>query len=265
MRRDPREARDTPSPAEPSVHPTPGGSDGSDRVLALVLAHPDGTGLGRTIRSLLAQTCPPDRIVVLADGRTDRAERIARRFDAVTVMRIVGNTEGDTGALNHGWRRWQAGADLVATIETGAVLAADCLEMLIEDLGRSSHVGGVLVRDTVDDVLGSSRPVRLLLTVFGPGQLSARHAVLERRRPTTALGGRVALFDAVALRAVADANETRGPWDPSARAAHVRLICDLAEIGRRATVSHAARAHTGPRLTIRSLGAGPVERRRSPS
>ena len=217
------------------------------RLLVLVVAHDDERTVGRTLESLLAQTRRPDRIVLLADECTDRTELVARRARGVTVMRTVGNTDGAAGALNQGWRRWQAGADLVAGVEAGTVPDPDCLQRLEDELAGRRELGSVFTEPVPSP--RASVPARAVLHLAR----AVRRAPRTGSQRASAVGGRVVLFHAGVLRTVTDANQTPGPWDTSAHLVHVRLTTDLWDIGRPTAVSPVARARSAARVTLRSL------------
>ncbi len=225
------------------------------RMLVLIPAHDDEATIGRTLEALLTQSRVPDRIVLLADDCTDRTEEIARRFRGVTVMRTVDNTERKVGALNQGWRRWQAGYDVIAGIDADTILAPDCLQQLEDELAQTIRPGGVVARYTYDQSLGSTAMARMLLRMKRPESTSWTMDVLEQDRKTYVLGGQASLFSAEALRRVAELNQTPGPWDATAQVEDMRLTGDLRGMDYQTLVSTTARAHAGPMLTMRSLWA----------
>jgi cellulose synthase/poly-beta-1,6-N-acetylglucosamine synthase-like glycosyltransferase len=68
-------------------------------VTVLVPAHDEEERLGATLASLLGQSHPPERVVVVADNCTDATPGIARRA-GVEVFETSGNTKKKAGALN---------------------------------------------------------------------------------------------------------------------------------------------------------------------
>ena len=225
------------------------------KLLVLIPAHNEETSIANTLNALLTQTRIPDRIVVIADNCTDKTEQVARRFRGVTVMRTVGNTERKVGALNQGWHRWQAGYDYIAGIDADTILAPDCLQQLETELAVTPRPGGVMARYTFDQRAGASPMARLLIRMqrleFGSWIADA----LRRNRKTYVLGGQASLFSAEALRAVAERNLTKGPWDTSAQVEDMQLTGDLRAMRYSANVSVSARAYAGPMLTMRALWA----------
>lgn len=68
-------------------------------LLAVLPAHDEEASIGAALESLAAQSVPPDRVVVVADGCTDRTAEVARARGA-EVLVTVGNTDKKAGALN---------------------------------------------------------------------------------------------------------------------------------------------------------------------
>ncbi len=73
------------------------------RLVALMPAHNEEQMLPQAIESLLLQTHPPDRVVVIADNCTDRTEEIAHS-SGVEVFRTVDNVHKKAGGLNQALR-----------------------------------------------------------------------------------------------------------------------------------------------------------------
>lgn len=223
------------------------------KMLVLIPAHNEEGSIARTLGALLTQTRIPDRIVVIADNCTDRTEQIARRYRGVTVMCTVGNTERKVGALNQGWLRWQAGYDYIAGIDADTVLAPDCLQHLEAEMAATPRAGGVMARYTFDQRLGTTAMARLLVRMQRLEFASWTADALRRHRKTYVLGGQASLFNAEALRAVAERNHTREPWDTTAQVEDMQLTGDLRAMRYATTVSVTARAYAGPMVTARAL------------
>jgi len=233
---------------------------GVPALLVLVPARDAGATLARTLTSLQAQTRPADRVVVLADGCTDDTEQVARRYPGVTVLRTVENTEGRTGALAQGWRRFQAGADLVAVVDADTVLAPDCLAQLERELDAGGRHGGVLVRFGLDQQLGSTPAARVLVRRDEAEHTAWTVDALQGERSDYARRGHVALFGARALRDVAQARGSAAPWYAGAPDPDQHLLRDLRRSGHVGATSTAARVHAGPVLTLAALVARRVDR-----
>jgi poly-beta-1,6-N-acetyl-D-glucosamine synthase len=225
------------------------------KMLVLIPAHNEEATIGRNLHALLTQTRVPDRIVVVADNCTDRTEQIARRYRGVTVMRTVGNTDRKVGALNQGWLRWQAGYDYIAGVDADTVLAPDCLQRLETEMTTTPRAGGVMARYTFDQQLGTTAMARTLIRMQRLEFASWTADALRRKRKTYVLGGQCTLFSASALRAVAERNRTREPWDTSTMVEDMQLTGDLQAMRYATNVSATARAYAGPMINMRSLWA----------
>ncbi len=211
---------------------TASAADGA-RLLVLVPAHDAAATVSRTLASLHAQTRVPDRVVLLADDCTDATEQLARRFPDVTVMRTVENSGGRAGALNQGWRRWQAGADLVAVVDADTVLAPDCLEQLVTALAAAPRPGTAPVRFGFDQALGSTPVARSLLRRHPREHAAWATSALQGERGDYALGGQVAVHEGAALRELVGEQGTPGPWTGS----DDQLVRALHRAGRSTTPS----------------------------
>src|SRR5258708_7456523 len=65
----------------------------------IIPAYNEAQFVGDTIRSLLAQTVPPDQIILVDDGSTDGTGDVGRRA-GITVIRPPHNTGSKAGAQN---------------------------------------------------------------------------------------------------------------------------------------------------------------------
>src|SRR5919107_2772598 len=107
-------------------------------VVVLVPAHNEQEQIADTITSLLTQTRPPDRVVVVADNCTDETADIARRL-GVEVLTTVGNTAKKAGALNQALNRLLptlADDDRVLVMDADSSLDERFLEAADERLSR---------------------------------------------------------------------------------------------------------------------------------
>jgi cellulose synthase/poly-beta-1,6-N-acetylglucosamine synthase-like glycosyltransferase len=68
-------------------------------ITVLVPAHNEEASLPGTLRALMAQSRPPDRVIVVADNCTDSTPELAREAGA-EVFETVGNDKKKAGALN---------------------------------------------------------------------------------------------------------------------------------------------------------------------
>jgi cellulose synthase/poly-beta-1,6-N-acetylglucosamine synthase-like glycosyltransferase len=94
----------------------------------IVPAYNEAETLGDTIRSLQAQTLPPEEIVVVDDCSEDGTGEVARNL-GVRVVRPPRNTGSKAGAQTFALREVRSG--LVAAVDADTVLAPDALARLL--------------------------------------------------------------------------------------------------------------------------------------
>ncbi|MEV0400122.1 glycosyltransferase [Actinoallomurus sp. NPDC050550] len=93
----------------------------------IVPAHNEEEGLPATLESLLSQTVPPDEIIVVDDGSTDRTGAVARSY-GVTVLTPARNLGSKAKAQNHALPHCRT--DLVLAVDADTVLAPDYIEKI---------------------------------------------------------------------------------------------------------------------------------------
>lgn len=121
----------------------------ADLVMGLTViipAYNEAEFVGDTIRSLLAQTVPPDQIILVDDGSTDGTGDVGRRA-GITVIRPPHNTGSKAGAQTFAlpWVRTK----LVMAIDADTTLEPTAVERLMrsfEDPGVGAACGFVLPR-----------------------------------------------------------------------------------------------------------------------
>jgi glycosyltransferase involved in cell wall biosynthesis len=91
--------------------------------------------LGETLRSIAAQTRPPDEIIVVDDGSTDATADMASAMAGVHVVRQ--HNAGTGGALNAGVR--VASHALIAFLDADDAWEARCLERHLANLEQQSR------------------------------------------------------------------------------------------------------------------------------
>ncbi|MFH8568157.1 glycosyltransferase family 2 protein [Streptomyces sp. NPDC017993] len=97
-------------------------------VTVIVPAHNEEEGLPATLRSLAAQTLPPDRILVVDDASTDRTGEVAASH-GVTVLRPPDNLGSKAKAQNYALPLCTT--DLVLAVDADTVLAPDYIETVV--------------------------------------------------------------------------------------------------------------------------------------
>ncbi len=113
------------------------------RVPAAVLipAHNEEAVLEETLRSLLEQTIPQDRLLVVADNCTDRTAEIARTLGVEVVERQHETQRGKGYALAFGTQHLEASPpEVLVVVDADCRLGPGCLDRLVrrcQELGRS--------------------------------------------------------------------------------------------------------------------------------
>src|SRR5712692_5696052 len=112
------------------------GSTDSDLVMGLTViipAYNEAEFVGDTIRSVLAQTVPPDQIILVDDGSTDGTGDVGRRA-GITVIRPPHNTGSKAGAQNFAlpWVR----TEFVMAIDADTTLEPSAVERLMQSFAQ---------------------------------------------------------------------------------------------------------------------------------
>jgi cellulose synthase/poly-beta-1,6-N-acetylglucosamine synthase-like glycosyltransferase len=132
----------------------------SPRTAVLVPAHNESTGIEPTLRSVLSQLGPTDRLVVIADNCDDDTAEVARRTGATVIERRDDQRRGKGYALDFGLQFLAADPpDVVAIVD------ADCIvmERAIERISTLAMERG--------------RPVQCVYLLTPPAQLKPKDAV----------------------------------------------------------------------------------------
>jgi len=114
-------------------------------ITVLIPAHNEAAGIRETLNSLKTQTCPPDRVIVVADNCTDATELIALT-EGAEVIRTAGNADKKAGALNFALTGLLPGAgpeDLFLIQDADSQLSRDFLERAMTHLRADSRLGAV--------------------------------------------------------------------------------------------------------------------------
>ncbi len=93
----------------------------------IVPAHNEERGLPATLDALRRQTIPPEEIIVVDDGSSDRTGEVAASYGA-TVLRPPANLGSKARAQNHALPH--CATDLVLAVDADTVLAPDYIEKI---------------------------------------------------------------------------------------------------------------------------------------
>lgn len=204
-------------------------SGAAPKVSVYIPAHNAGEFLARSIESLLAQSLPPDQILVIDDGSHDNSAEIAAAYKGVTLIRHTAN-KGLAAARNTAMRA--ARNELVASIDADCIAHPFWLSELAKNMDdpELAGVGGKLTEGIQVTLADSWRAAHMpqewgdsLLRnprfLFGSNNLFRKSAVLEvggydERMRTNG--------EDTSLSARLKENGWHLLYDPSARATHLR-------------------------------------------
>jgi biofilm PGA synthesis N-glycosyltransferase PgaC len=173
--------------------------------VVLIPAHNEEAQLGVALESVLRQSRPVDRIIVVSDNSTDRTVQIARRraHRGVEVIETVDNTHRKAGALNQvlAWLlpslSWN---DAILEMDADTMLTRRYVERAEARLtGRVGAVGPAY----------TGRPDGGLLGVLQRNEYARFNRQIARRRGRTpVLSGTATLASVKALRSVLHGRQT---------------------------------------------------------
>lgn len=109
------------------------GSEPTGRVSVLISGHNEGDDIERCILSLHEQSRPPDEIIAVSDGSTDRMRatmRALQRRGLIDEAHCTDLRAGKSAGTNLAWR--QAGGDILVNIDCDCSLDRDAIKRLIE-------------------------------------------------------------------------------------------------------------------------------------
>jgi glycosyltransferase involved in cell wall biosynthesis len=157
------------------------------RVSAVIPVYNCERYLAEAIGSALAQSRPPDEIVVVDDGSTDASADVAASFGA--AVRLAREPHGGIGAArNRGVAL--AGGDLVAFLDSDDLWTRQKLEIQLDALARApadamviGHVEQFASPDLAEEVLRHVVVPPGLLPGYVPGAALIRRSAFERVGP----------------------------------------------------------------------------------
>jgi cellulose synthase/poly-beta-1,6-N-acetylglucosamine synthase-like glycosyltransferase len=125
---------------------------GARRSLAIIVpAHDESSIIGSTLRSIIPQLAPSDRLIVVADNCSDETAAVAAVSGAETIIRTDADRRGKGYALDFGVRHLA-----LAPPEVVIVIDADC------------EIGAGAIDRLVRVCTMSSRPVQALYLMRSP-------------------------------------------------------------------------------------------------
>ncbi|MDQ2650418.1 MAG: glycosyltransferase family 2 protein [Actinomycetota bacterium] len=215
-------------------------------ITVLVPAHNEQASIGATLLSLVEQSRPPERIIVVADNCTDGTAEVARRHGA-EVVPTIGNTGKKAGALNQVLAELLdelGDNDCVMVVDADTVLDPEFVAVAVRRLSDDRalmSVGGLFYGD---DTGG-------LLAQFQRNEYTRYSRELERRRGRVyVLTGTASIFRSAALREVAESRGSRIPgrrgdvYDTAALTEDNELTLALKSLGALMSSPHECRVVT---------------------
>lgn len=179
-------------------------------VTVLIPSHNEEVSLPATIASLLAQSHPPDRVIVVADNCTDSTPDVARRA-GVEVFISVDNEHKKGGALNQALAQLLPGQrdnDVVMVMDADTRLDDGFLEAAIQRFTADRAlmaIGGLFYGEEGHGLLGQFQRNEYI-----------RYAreIRRRRGRVFVLTGTASMFRPLALRTVAESRGVLIPGEP---------------------------------------------------
>jgi glycosyltransferase involved in cell wall biosynthesis len=173
---------------------------GEVSVTVLIPSHDEETTLPVTLPALLAQSRPPDRVVVVADNCSDDTVRVAREH-GVEVFETVGNDRKKAGALNQALAFLLPGLgdnDVVMVMDADTSLDAGFIATAVHrftDNRALMAVGGIFYGEEGHGLLGQ----------FQRNEYTRYSRTIQRRRGKVfVLTGTSSIFRPRALRTIAE-------------------------------------------------------------
>ena len=183
---------------------------GEITVTVLIPAHDEEEMLPRTVPPLLAQSRPPDRVIVVADNCTDQTPEIARNL-GLEVFETIGNTEKKGGALNQALKVFlppKGDNDIIMVMDADTILDAGFIQEAVTRFAGDRAVmaiGGLFYGEEGHGLLGQ----------YQRNEFVRYARELKRRRGRVfVLTGTASMFRPRALREIA---ESRGFSIPGKR------------------------------------------------
>lgn len=144
----------------------------ADALTVIIPAYNEESSVAETVRSVLAQTTPPSRVIVVDDGSTDRTGELARLAGA-EVIRPQVNTGSKAGAQN--FALTEVNSLYTMAIDADTTLAPDAIEQLLPALHEDEQVAaacGFVIPRYVHTIWERGRYVEYLLSFsfFKPTQ-----------------------------------------------------------------------------------------------
>jgi cellulose synthase/poly-beta-1,6-N-acetylglucosamine synthase-like glycosyltransferase len=126
-------------------------------VAIIVTAYNEEASIAITLTSLLQQSTPPEKIIVVVDFPSDRTGEIARTFPSVTVIRPPKNTGSKAGAQNFALP--PVNSKYVSAVDADTTLANDAIEKMVNFLESDPEVvaASIIIQEGKDLVISTAK------------------------------------------------------------------------------------------------------------
>lgn len=227
--------------------------------VVLIPAHNEAESIADTIEAVLSQERTPDKIIVIANGCTDRTAEIARTYhDAgpIEVLELPELEHKKSEALNIGWILYASRADVVVCLDADTILPPNAIKDWMNEFAHDILPGG-RNRELSNPLGGSSSKFTMRGNGFLTRMQRAEFAkwtdtALVRRR-TSVLAGTGCAISGEALRQVVKGSDRVGPWSYDSQVEDFELTYQIRKLGYRCQVSPTVRAYTDSMKTVRAL------------
>lgn len=213
-------------------------------IIALVPAYNEAESIRDTIESLLAQTRPLDRIVIIPNGCTDDTADIAREYP-VQVLELPRLEHRKSEALNRGWLMYGQNADIVISADADTVFPPNAVGDWEQEYLSDENFGGSTSKFTVQQS-----------GFFGRLQKAEYSSNIQQglnRGWTNVLAGAGSAFSGEAMRRLVDRPDRVGPWSYDSAVEDYEITYRLRELGLSTKVSPTVRAYTDGMKDLKSL------------
>lgn len=228
-------------PARPRGMPT-----NAQSLMVIVPAHNEAVQIGQTIKSLLSQTMPPGRIVVVADNCTDDTVAIASQYPVI-VMETVGNSARKAGAMNQAWLRHGQDAAQILTMDADTTLLPNSIEHMLEGLFELRSRAAVCSRYWTKE--GSGLVWRLQRLEYA--RYDDKREIRGWRVQVSS--GAASLYRGPLLHQVVDSFGRVGPWDEASLIEDYGLTLDLKTLGYQVRAAPGSHVLTDTPESFRAL------------
>jgi len=145
------------------------GSLDDDRVTVLIAGHNEEDSIERCVHSLREESRPPDEIIVVSDGSTDRMPEKLRQLQERGLIAESHCTQvrsGKSAALNLALRR--ATGDIVIIVDCDCTFERHALARILEpfaDPRTGAVAGNIVVRNATRTLITSFQAIEYLISI----------------------------------------------------------------------------------------------------